>query len=190
VTQGENLTYISATAIPRITSDFNSLNDIGWYGAAYLITQMSLLPTCGRFYTFYNVKYSYCATLLIFELGSIICAVAPNSITLIVGRAIAGVGAAGLMSGAAVLISYCVILRKRAVLMGVLSGVYGVGSVTGPLVGGVITDTKGLTWRFCFWINLREYPAFCCRSMLTIFSCRGYWNSANFMDVEKASAGG
>lgn len=150
-----NLTNIQATAIPRITSEFNSLNDIGWYGSAYKITQMALLPTCGRIFTFYDVRLSYIVLLLIFELGSIICAVAKDSKTLIVGRAISGVGAAGLMSGAAIIISYCVPLRKRPVLMGLISIVYGLGSVMGPLVGGVITDNAKLTWRFCFWVNLR-----------------------------------
>ncbi|KAF2747107.1 MFS transporter [Sporormia fimetaria CBS 119925] len=145
---------ILATAIPQITSDFNSLNDIGWYGSSYLITQMSLLPTCGRVYTFYNVKWTYIALLLVFELGSAVCAVAQNSVTLIVGRAVAGVGAAGLLGGAAVIVSYCIALRKRAMFMGMISIVYGIGSVTGPLIGGVITDNKRLTWRFCFWINL------------------------------------
>ncbi|PKY00417.1 putative MFS toxin transporter, partial [Aspergillus campestris IBT 28561] len=145
---------ILSTAIPRITSDFNSLNDIGWYGASYLVTQMSLLPTCGRIYTFYDVKWSYIVLMLIFELGSIICAVAQSSTMLIVGRAISGIGAAGLLSGAAVIVSYCVALRKRAMLMGMISAVYGVGSVSGPLIGGVITDNPKLTWRFCFWINL------------------------------------
>lgn len=117
---------------------------------------MAFLPTCGRIFTFYNVKWSYIVLLLIFELGSIICAVAQNSTTLIMGRAVAGVGAAGLMSGAAIIISYCVALRKRPVLMGLISIVYGVGSVLGPLVGGAITDDSKLTWRFCFWVNLRR----------------------------------
>ncbi|KAF2689047.1 MFS general substrate transporter [Lentithecium fluviatile CBS 122367] len=125
-------------------------NDIGWYAAAYLITQMSLLPTCGRIYTFYNVKYSYCVALLVFELGSVVCAVAPNSVTLIVGRAVTGIGATALTSSAAVLISYCVVLRKRAMLL----GVYRVGAVTVPLVGGVITDSKRFTRRFYFCVNL------------------------------------
>uniref|UniRef100_A0A093UTS5 Putative HC-toxin efflux carrier TOXA n=1 Tax=Talaromyces marneffei PM1 TaxID=1077442 RepID=A0A093UTS5_TALMA len=149
-----NLTNIQATAIPRITSDFNSLNDIGWYASAYKITQMSLLPLCGRIYTFYDNRWSYIIVLLIFELGSIICAVAQNSTTLIVGRAVSGVGAAGLMSGAAIIISATVTLRKRPVLMGLISIIYGVASVLGPLVGGAITDNSMLTWRFCFWINL------------------------------------
>ncbi|KAF2118613.1 putative MFS toxin transporter [Lophiotrema nucula] len=145
---------ILATAIPEITSDFNSLNDIGWYGSAYLITQMSLLPTCGRIYTFLNVKYTYISALLIFEIGSIVCAASLNSVALIVGRAIAGGGAAVLVSGAVVIINYCVELKSRALLMGCLSAVYGTASVTGPLIGGVITDNKTLTWRFCFRINL------------------------------------
>lgn len=146
---------IKATAIPRITNEFHSLNDIGWYGAAYLVTQMSLIPTCGRIYTFYNVRWSYITLLLIFELGSVICAVSQSSTMLIVGRAVSGVGAAGLISGGAVIVSYCVTLRKRPILMGLLSMMYGVGSVTGPLIGGVITDNAKLTWRFCFWVNLR-----------------------------------
>jgi MFS family permease len=66
-----------ATAIPHITSDFHSLNDIGWYGSSYLITQMALLPTCGRLYAFYNIKWVYSISLAVFELGSIIAAVAP-----------------------------------------------------------------------------------------------------------------
>ncbi|KAJ5701378.1 MFS toxin transporter [Penicillium malachiteum] len=141
------LTNIKATAIPRITNDFHSLNDIGWYGAAYLVTQMSLIPTCGRIYTFYDVRWSYIALLLIFELGSVICAVSQSSTMLIVGRAVSGVGAAGLISGGAVIVSYCVTLRKRPILMGLISMMYGAGSVTGPLIGGVITDNSKLTWR-------------------------------------------
>ncbi|TPX08507.1 uncharacterized protein E0L32_009994 [Thyridium curvatum] len=145
---------ILATAIPRITSEFNSLNDIGWYAASYKLTQMALLPTCGRIYTFYDIRWSYIVLLLIFELGSIICAVARNSTTLIIGRAVAGVGAAGLMSGAAIIISLTVPLRKRPVLMGLISIIYGVASVLGPIIGGAITDNDTLTWRFCFWVNL------------------------------------
>jgi MFS family permease len=121
---------------------------------------MSLLPTSGRIYTLFNVKWSFCVALIVFEIGSIVCAAAPNSILLIVGRAIAGVGAAALLGGATVIISYSVTLRKRALVMAMLQTVYGVSSVSGPLVGGVITDNKTLTWRFCFWINLREYASF------------------------------
>lgn len=146
-----------ATAIPQITSDFQSLNDIGWYGSSYLIAQMALLPTCGRLYTFFNVKWTYCISLAVFELGSIISAVAQNSTALIIGRAVSGLGAAGLVSGTTTIMSYCIALKKQAILTPIVLGMYGIGSCVGPLVGGAITDNKNLTWRFVFWINLRKY---------------------------------
>ncbi|KAI1311217.1 putative MFS transporter [Xylaria venustula] len=135
---------ILATAIPQITSDFSSLNDMDWYGSSYLLAQMSLLPSCGRIYTFYNIKRAYIILLLIFELGSVICALAPNSTSLIIGKAVAGLGAAGLLSGATVILSYCVALKQRAFLLSLILGIYGVGSVTGPLIGGAIIDNKSL----------------------------------------------
>ncbi|KXH45060.1 MFS transporter [Colletotrichum simmondsii] len=145
---------ILATAIPQITSDFKSLNDIGWYGSSYLIAQMAMLPTCGRLYAFYNIKWVYCISLIIFEVGSVISAVAPNSMALIIGRAVSGVGAAGLVSGTTTILSYCVPLKKQAKLSPVILGLYSTGSAIGPLVGGSITDSKTLSWRFIFWLNL------------------------------------
>ncbi|RYP11045.1 hypothetical protein DL765_007921 [Monosporascus sp. GIB2] len=145
---------ILATAIPQITSDFQSLNDMGWYGSSYLIAQMAMLPTCGRLYTFYNIKWTYCIMLAVFELGCIIAAVAPNSTALIVGRAVSGLGAAGLLSGAAIVMSYCVALKTRPMVLAIVLGMYSIGSAVGPLVGGAITDNKTLTWRFIFWVNL------------------------------------
>lgn len=117
---------------------------------------MSLQPTYGKIYTFFNVKWTYTAALFIFEVGSIICAVAPNSSTLIIGRAIAGVGAAGIMCGGLVLISIIVEMKKRPAYMGLVTSMFGVASVIGPTIGGLFTDSPKLTWRFCFWINVRE----------------------------------
>ncbi|OIW34673.1 MFS general substrate transporter [Coniochaeta ligniaria NRRL 30616] len=148
---------IIATAIPKITSQFNSLNDVGnaaWYGTAYLLTTMSLQPTFGKIYTLFNLKWSYTAALFIFEVGSVVCAVAPNSLALIIGRAVAGVGAAGIMCGGLVFILHIVEMKKRPIFMGLVSSMFGVASVIGPTFGGLFTDSPRLTWRFCFWINL------------------------------------
>ncbi|KAJ9164826.1 MFS general substrate transporter [Coniochaeta hoffmannii] len=145
---------IISTAIPKITSQFNSLNDVAWYGTAYLLTTMSLQPTFGKIYTLFNLKWTYTVALLVFEIGSLICAVAPNSVTLIVGRAVAGVGASGILCGGLVLMSHVVEMEKRPVFMGLVGGMFGVAGVVGPTFGGLFTDSPRLTWRFCFWINL------------------------------------
>ncbi|KAG7001509.1 MFS-type transporter cdmB [Physcia stellaris] len=143
---------IIATAIPRITTVFDSLNDVGWYGSSYLLTTTSLQPSFGKIYTYFNIKWTYITALLIFELGSIVCAAAKNSVMLIVGRAIAGAGAAALFSGGMTIVGYSVALRKRALYISLLSSMFGISSVVGPILGGVLTDQA--SWRWCFWINL------------------------------------
>ncbi|KAJ1327417.1 MFS multidrug transporter [Microdochium nivale] len=143
---------IITTAIPKISDDFNSLADVGWYGSAYLLTQASLQLLFGRFYTFLSTKYVFLAAISIFELGSLICGVAPNSVALIIGRAIAGVGAAGIFSGCLLILAHSVPLTKRPLYTGLLGGMYGIASVAGPLLGGAFTDR--VSWRWCFFINL------------------------------------
>ncbi|KAK0667512.1 putative efflux system protein [Cercophora samala] len=143
---------IIATAIPKITDEFKSLPDVGWYASAYLLTTAAFQLLFGRFYTFFSIKWVYLIAIFIFEVGSLICAVANSSVTLIIGRAIAGVGAAGIFSGALTILAYSVPLAKRPIYTGAIGSMYGLASISGPLMGGAFTDH--VTWRWCFYINL------------------------------------
>jgi MFS family permease len=145
---------IIATAIPKITDRFHALDDVGWYASAYLLTTCAFQLIFGKLYTFYSIKWTYLLALGIFELGSLVCAVAPTSTALIVGRAVAGLGSAGIFSGAILIVAHTVPLRQRPTYTGLIGGMYGIASVAGPLMGGAFTDNPHLTWRWCFYINL------------------------------------
>ncbi|KAF1987770.1 MFS transporter [Aulographum hederae CBS 113979] len=143
---------IIATAIPKITDEFKALDDVGWYGSAYLLTTCAFQLIFGKLYSLFSIKWVYLVALFIFEFGSLICGVAPNSTALIIGRAIAGLGSAGIFSGAILIVSHTVPLHQRPSYTGLIGAMYGIASVAGPLMGGAFTDR--LTWRWCFYINL------------------------------------
>lgn len=124
---------ILATAIPRITDQFHALEDVGWYGSVYLLTTCAVQLIFGKLYTFYSVKWVYLFALFLFELGSLVCGAAPTSLGLILGRAVAGLGAAGVFSGALLIVNQSMPLRRRPIYLGLLGSMYGVASVVGPL---------------------------------------------------------
>ncbi|RYP66677.1 hypothetical protein DL771_007676 [Monosporascus sp. 5C6A] len=143
---------IISTAIPNITNEFHSLGDVGWYGSAFFLTQCAFQLLFGKIYTIFSPKWTYLVSLFIFEVGSLVCGIAPSSLTLIIGRAVAGAGASGVFAGSLVIISHTSPLEKRPIWQGLISAMYGIASVVGPIVGGAFTDL--VTWRWCFYINL------------------------------------
>ncbi|KAJ4286035.1 hypothetical protein N0V90_013382 [Kalmusia sp. IMI 367209] len=145
-------TNIVGVAMPKITTEFNSLDDIAWYGSSYLLTVTAFQPLFGNLYKYFLAKPVYLASIFTFEIGSIICAAAPNSTVLILGRSILGLGAAGLLQGALAIIGYAVKLEKVPQYQGIVISAFGISVCTGPIIGGALTDRT--SWRWCFWINV------------------------------------
>ncbi|KAI0148994.1 major facilitator superfamily transporter, partial [Pestalotiopsis sp. NC0098] len=156
---------IVATAIPSITNEFHGLEKVSWYGSAYFMTFAGFLASWGKAYRYFPIKWGYLLALFIFELGSLICAVAPNANALIAGRAVAGAGCAGLGTGAFLTVALAAEPRRRAMLMGLLVSNYGIAAVCGPLIGGAFT--ANVSWRWCFYINL---PVGAVSALTTFFS--------------------
>ncbi|MCJ1472340.1 hypothetical protein MMC13_000987 [Lambiella insularis] len=139
---------IVATAIPRNTDDFHGLNDVSWYSAAFFATIVRM----GKAYKYFPLKGSFLASIFIFELGSLICSVPPNSTTLIVGRAVAGLGAAGIGSGTYTIIAFSAAPKRQPMFTGILGTSYGIAAVVGPLISRTLADK--VSWQWCFYINL------------------------------------
>lgn len=109
-------------------------------------------PSWGKVYRYFPLKITFLVALFIFELGSLVCGVAPSANVLIVGRAVAGLGGAGLATGVLTIIAFSAPTEVRPMLIGINGSMYGMAAVCGPLLGGVFTHK--VNWRWCFYINL------------------------------------
>ncbi|KAK4454208.1 sulfate permease [Podospora aff. communis PSN243] len=116
---------IITTAVAKITSDFNALEH--------------RLLIFGKLYSELDMKWLYLAALAIFEAGSVICAAAPNSASLIIGRAIAGLGAAGMITGVFLIIEHIAPLQSRPKITGMVGGAMGIAQVVVNLPRGAVT---------------------------------------------------
>ncbi|KAK8117396.1 uncharacterized protein PG998_005677 [Apiospora kogelbergensis] len=122
-----------AVAIPVITAEFNSIQDVGWYGAAFQLALCSTQSLAGKTYV-------------------LLCALAPSTQALIVGRTITGVGASGIFAGGLTILTTIVPLHKRSIFTGTINSTFAIASIVGPVLGGALTEY--ITWRWCFYINL------------------------------------
>ncbi|QYT01836.1 MFS domain-containing protein [Trichoderma simmonsii] len=143
---------ILGTAIPKITDEFHGLSQVSWYGSAYFMCLGGFQSTWGKVYKYFPLKISFAIAVFVFELGSLICGVARNSNTFIVGRAIAGIGGAGITSGSTVILAFSAEPAKRPTLMSTMGVTYCIAFILGPLIGGAFSEK--VTWRWCFYINL------------------------------------
>ncbi|KAI9285992.1 major facilitator superfamily-domain-containing protein [Umbelopsis sp. AD052] len=143
---------VVSVAIPTIAAEFHSLQDVSWIGAAYFLTWTAFQGVYGKCSSIFGYKIMILFALFFFLVGSLICALANSMVMLIVGRAIAGIGGAGIQSLTQIIITVVCPVRRRGMYQGLAGLFYMIGTAIGPLIGGAFTDHLG--WRWAFYINL------------------------------------
>ncbi|KAI8140962.1 major facilitator superfamily domain-containing protein [Fennellomyces sp. T-0311] len=143
---------ILATSLPKIGSEFEAMTISSWVVNSYILTFDAFQPLLSKFSDIFGRKTIIMFGLGVFLLGSIICGVSKSMIMLIIGRAVQGIGSAGIASMVYVIIADLVPLKQRGIYEGVITLVFAMANTTGPLIGGSFTDK--LTWRWNFYINL------------------------------------
>lgn len=143
---------IVGTAMPTVVASLGGLAHFSWVFSAYLLTSTVTVPIWGKLSDLYGRRALYQISIAIFLLGSVLSGVAQTMPQLIAWRALQGLGAGGLIPLGMTIIGDVYTIEERARMQGLFSGVWGLSSVIGPLVGGFITDQ--LSWRWVFFINV------------------------------------
>ncbi|CAI7654398.1 unnamed protein product [Penicillium viridicatum] len=143
---------IVATAVPSITNHFHTVADVGWYSSAFRLCTCAFQFAFAKLYKLFSIKTIFLISIVIFLVGSLLCATAASSIMFIVGRAVTGLGFSGELAGCFAVIVHILPLNKRPVFAGLTACVESLAIIAAPIVGGALTQSLG--WRWCFWINL------------------------------------
>ncbi len=143
---------VVSTAMPTIIGELRGLSLYSWVFSAYLLSATITMPIYGRLADLYGRRRILLIAIALFVIGAGACAAAQTMTHLILARVLQGLGAGGLMPVALTVSGDLFSLRERARIQGLFSGVWGVASLAGPMIGAGLTVTFG--WRSIFSINL------------------------------------
>jgi EmrB/QacA subfamily drug resistance transporter len=143
---------VFATALPTVVGELNGVSDMLWVNTVYILTGTITMPVYGHLSDRVGRKPLLVAGLLVFLAGSVVGGLASGIGTLILARAIQGLGGGGLIILVQAVVADIVPARDRAPYLGAIGAVFAVSALAGPLVGGWLTD--GVGWRWAFWMNL------------------------------------
>lgn len=136
-----------------IIAEWGAIDKLPWLSNGLIMPATAFVMPWGRLYGQFNAKVLYLTCVLLFEVGSALCGAAPNVDALIVGRAIAGVGGAGIYMGVMTLIAATTTMRERPFYVGLTGLTWGIGIVLGPVIGGAFSISP-VGWPWAFYINL------------------------------------
>ncbi|KAI1392119.1 MFS general substrate transporter [Hypoxylon trugodes] len=143
---------VTSTALPFIVHELDAGDLYVWFVNAYFLTSTAFLPLLGQMCDLFGRRWMMITVVSLFALGSGISGGARNATMMIAGRAVQGIGGGGINLLIELIVSDITNLRQRGAYMGIVFGVFSLGTAIGPLVGGAIVD--GTTWRWVFYINL------------------------------------
>src|SRR5688572_10393039 len=143
---------VVATAMPTIVGQLGGLEHFSWVFSAFMLASTTTVPLYGKLSDIYGRRKLYVSAMALFLIGSVWCGMANTMTQLIFARALQGIGAGGIMPLAFILIGEMFSLEQRTKMQGVFSGVWGVSSIAGPLLGGFLVAQ--LSWRWIFYINV------------------------------------
>src|SRR5687767_4110093 len=141
-----------STAMPTVIATLGGLAHYSWVFSAYLLTSTACVPIWGRLSDLYGRRRIYLTGVAIFLVGSVLCGAATTMVELIAWRGLQGLGAGCIIPLSMTIVGELYTLQERPRTQALFSGVWGVASIAGPLVGGYITDY--LDWRWVFFINV------------------------------------
>src|SRR3954451_4420834 len=143
---------VVGTAMPTVIATLGGINHYSWVFSAYLVTSTVTVPVWGKLSDLYGRRIMYQLGIGVFLLGTLLSGMAGSMAQLIVFRAIQGLGAGALIPLGMTIIGDTFSLEERSKMQAYFSGVWGLSSVIGPVIGGFITDQ--ISWRWVFFINL------------------------------------
>jgi MFS family permease len=138
--------------MPTIVSQLGGLSSYSWVFSVYMLASTTTVPVYGKLSDVYGRKPVYAVAMPLFLVGSLLCGFSQSMGQLIGARAVQGLGAGGLLPLAFIIIGDLFTFEQRARMQGVFSGVWGISSVIGPLLGGFLVDR--VSWHWVFFINV------------------------------------
>ncbi|OHX03763.1 MDR family MFS transporter [Micromonospora sp. WMMB235] len=146
---------VVSNALPRIITDLRGgQSAYTWVVTSTLLATTATTPIWGKLSDLFSKKLLVQLSLVVFVLGSVLAGQAQTTGELIACRVVQGVGAGGLTALAQVIMATMIAPRERGRYSGYLGAVMAVGTIGGPLIGGVIVDTSWLGWRWCFYVGV------------------------------------
>jgi EmrB/QacA subfamily drug resistance transporter len=143
---------IVATAMPTIIADLRGFNLFSWVFTVYLLTQAISIPIYGRLADMYGRKRMFFIGAGLFMVSSTLCGFSTSMVQLIIFRALQGFGGGGVQPVAMTILGDIYTPAERARVQGLVSSVFGVSAVVGPLLGAFLVEH--VNWEFVFWVNL------------------------------------